>query len=176
MTSYPLSTQESVTQAIITALLKLQSPQTVEEELSLTGLYPTILDGIGESWFQCHFTGCDERAFFPVPPDNGGICHSSECAYAIATRIANLQGEPNFFDQLALKSLLHQVANIERYPQKRHPEKPDTWIPFCPFCSVLQQVTQQKRQDGYTTITYMMPHTPECIVTRAMALENGGAR
>src|SRR5579859_5908155 len=110
MTTHPLGTLDGATQTIIAALLKLQHPQTIEEVIQSNRMFPTVLDDQGESWSQCHFTGCDEVAFFPN--GNGGICHTSECAMTIAARLAHHQGEPNFFDRLALKSLIHQVANI----------------------------------------------------------------
>lgn len=160
---HTMTNQSTLRDRIFLAIKDLQAPlagnlypyQAVEEVEEDDDTYP-----------QCHF--CGEFGLFHT--GNGGIAHTSECAISLIHRILK-DGNLNFFDQLAYKSILHQIANMERYPQKRVPGFLD-WQYFCPFCQCIMEVTEQRYQDGREitiTTTYAMPHAENCIVTLAKA-------
>ncbi len=135
--------------------------------------YPTSVDEeTGEVMFVCHF--CGEIGHFP--DGNDGISHTPECAIALAYRIPK-EGNLNFFDQLAYLSVLHQIASLERYPQRWREGYAD-WDSCCPFCLCWMKVTKETHQDGRgITTTYTMPHTEGCIVTLAKTeIEQQGGR
>lgn len=164
-----MTDQLTLRDRIFLAIKNLQAP--------LAGnLYPyEEVEEDDDTYPQCHF--CGEFGLFHA--GNGGISHTPECAVTLTYRIPRTQEELNFFDQLAYKSILHQIANIERYPQKRVPGYTD-WQYFCPFCQCIMQVTEHRYQDGREitiTTTYDMPHTESCIVTLAKAeLEQQGGQ
>lgn len=162
--------QSPLRDQIFTAIKNLQAP--------LAGnLYPyDVVEEVeedGDTYPQCHF--CGEFGLFHT--GNGGILHTSECVVTLAYRVLVEREHYGWFDQLAYKSILHQIANMERYPQKRVPGFLD-WQYFCPFCQCIMKVTEQRYQDGREitiTTTYAMPHAENCIVTLAKAeLEQQG--
>jgi hypothetical protein len=124
------------------------TPETVIRELRILARYPVVYDEVqGADFFECPF--CEGEGLFAV--GNGGICHDTDCAVALAARITD--PVKNFFDQLAYKSILHQLSQLSKYPEMRHSET-NQWFPCCPFCHQFNQ------GQG-------MAHTNECIVTYA---------
>jgi len=150
---------------IFTEIKKLQGPMAGP-------LYPYHTEDDGEVYPQCHF--CGEAGLFHS--GNGGIAHIPECTITLTYRLYVNLDKYSWFDQLAYKSILYQIANIERWPRKPIAGYAD-WQYFCPFCQCLLEVSKHKHEDGSSTITYTMPHTDDCIVTLAKAeLEQQGGK
>lgn len=118
-----------------------------------TKYYPVSDDEeTGEPMFVCHF--CGEIGHFPED-----ISHTSECAMTLVHWRPPKENH-SYFDELAYKSIIHQVASLDRYPRRQVPGYFD-WQYFCPFC------------DREVAIIGTEFHTEDCIVTLAR-LKLGG--
>jgi hypothetical protein len=135
-------------------MLEVAQKDEMIQALSRLKDFPTVLDKEDNDFYQCPF--CQQMGFFAT--GNGSIAHTTECALALAHRLANTRNW-NTFDDLALNSIVHQLAQVKAYPQMKNPDKSEEWVEFCPFC---QRLLNAKS---------ILFHAPDCIILQARSLE-----